>query len=133
MGRPTKKNPEKMAEIIRHVRDGIPIEHVAALCNIGEQTIRDWRRDDEDFRARIDCAKSRSIADLMKRVRNESGGAWKLLKNLDKKNFRENVELDHTSSDRSMSPNISEEQIKKAALSVLEVLEKESSIQPMDE
>lgn len=120
VGRPTKKTPEKMAEIIRHLRDGLPKELACNISNVGYRTFRTWVSEDEDFRQRVKVATSTAIADLMKEVRSDRGGAWKLLKNIGKDYFKENVEVDHKSTDGSMATNLTEEQIKKAALAVLE-------------
>jgi hypothetical protein len=52
MGRPSKKTPELLAQIVEEFGKGRPQFLIADDVGVTSETIRVWRRDDEDFDVR---------------------------------------------------------------------------------
>lgn len=114
-GRPSLKTPETVELILKKVSEGLPLVHAFNLAGIGESTGYEWIEKDPIFRRQIASSKSEAVQKLMRMVVTDKGGAWKLLKNVDPENFKETQHVDHSSTDGTMSPKFSDEQLKKAA------------------
>jgi len=83
---------QKKEALFQALRDKLPLSYACDIIGIPRQTVYDWIKKNELFRAQIAIAKSQAIRDLVETTEKQ-GGAWKLLKNLAKEEFKEHVEI----------------------------------------
>lgn len=76
-GRLTKRTPENAELLIRAIARGVPIVHACSLARICQQTFRDWRAEDEDFRTRLEEAVARGIERNIEQIEKASEKDWR--------------------------------------------------------
>jgi hypothetical protein len=110
-GRPTLYRPEYCQLAIDLLSQGYSLAKIAAELRVSRQTIYQWRDDNPEFSDALKAGEAASAAWWQEQLRRiVSGGEGNAaaaifgLKNRDPNYWREKRELDHTSSDRSMSP-----------------------------
>ena len=112
-GRPTSYKPEYCEQVIALGKDGLSLVEMAAHFDVSRQTIDNWARDNEDFLEALTRAKAHCQAWWEKAGREGMflGGAgfnaavWKKsMKARFREDYTERQQLDHTSSDKSMTP-----------------------------
>ncbi len=98
---------------MEHMKDGSSVSSFAASIGVARSTINKWAEDHADFSEALKTAKSACAAWWELRLREiamEGGGNGSAtavifgLKNMAPEDWRDKQEIDHTSSDGSMSP-----------------------------
>lgn len=97
MGRPTRITDQKKEQLFEALREGLPISYACDYIGIPRQTIYDWMKRNDDFRTQITLNKAIAIKGLVA-LTSKQGGAWKLLKNLAKDEFKEHIEVEENST-----------------------------------
>ena len=112
-GRPSKYDPVYCEQVIEHLEQGSGLTSFAARIGVARSTINEWMKAHPEFsdacaRARAKCAawwedRGRSIA-----LAGGGPGAATMamfgMKNMGGEDWKDVSQLDHTSSDGSMSP-----------------------------
>ena len=108
-GRKTKRTPETEAKLILALKKGNTRRAACAYAGIGESTLNDWINDNPEFSAaltRAEDAAEFGYVDVIQECANN--GDWKAaawwLERRRKTDYSAKQELDHTSSDGSMTP-----------------------------
>lgn len=113
VGRPTDYRPEYCQMIIDHMEDGASVVSFAASISVARSTITEWANVHPEFSVALNTGKAKCAAWWDRRGRDiaVSGGGPGAsamvmfgLKNMAPDDFREKQEIDHTSSDGSLSP-----------------------------
>lgn len=97
VGRPSVMTDERKEAILEALRGGLPQRYSAHLVGIHHETLRQYLEKDSDFLARVNVAKAIGIS-LFKGLTAEQNGAWKILKNIGKEEFKENIEIHYDES-----------------------------------
>lgn len=114
-GRPTKYKPEYCDAVIQHMENGASITSFAASIDVARSTINEWISKHPEFSDAVKIAKAKCAAWWESLGRNNAisgdGNATLVifgLKNMAAEDWREKHNLDHTSSDGSMTPQVIE-------------------------
>ncbi len=111
-GRPTDYRPEYCEKIIEHMRDGSSVVSFAATIPCSRATINVWASKHPEFMEALNTGKALAAKwweSQAMRVAVEGGGTGSApmiifaLKNMS--DWKDKQEVDHTSSDKSMSPS----------------------------
>lgn len=110
-GRPTKYRPEYCEQIIEHMAEGASITSFAAQIRVSRSTITEWVDTYPEFSASVKIAKAQAAAWWESLARNNAitgqGNATLVifgLKNMAADDWCDRREIDHSSTDGSMSP-----------------------------
>lgn len=110
-GRPTKYRPEYCDAIIEHMSEGASMTSFAAQVGVARSTIGQWMQDYPEFKEAAEAAKAKCAAWWEKVARSNAqtgdGSAALVifgLKNMSPEDWKDKQEIDHQSSDKSMSP-----------------------------
>lgn len=103
IGRPSKLTPEITAKICELVEAGNYLHVAAQACGIHRDTLREWRRSNDEFSAAINKARASAICTSVAFIRSGEqgwqGSAWYLertfpeLYALDRKKKRAEIDL----------------------------------------
>lgn len=91
MAKKTSLTQEARKAILEALRDKLPLSFACDIAKVPRQTCYDLMNSDYTWRTQIAHAKTVAIRDLIEST-NRQGGAWKLLKNIGKEEFKEHVE-----------------------------------------
>lgn len=113
VGRPSKFKPAYSNMLIEHLAEGASIASFAAEIGVARSTINQWADDHPEFSEALKIAKAKCAAWWEARLRSIAltGGAPGQgtavifgLKNMASEDWRDKQEVDHLSSDGSMTP-----------------------------
>lgn len=111
VGRPTKYKPEYCEAVVEHMREGASLTSFAAEIGVARSTIEEWASVHPDFSGAVKRGKAVCAAWWEKLGRNGAQGGEVNptlvifgLKNMAADDWRDRKDIDHTSSDGSMSP-----------------------------
>lgn len=111
VGRPTKYKPEYCDAVIQHMSEGASLTSFAASINVSRATINVWMEEYPEFLEAAMTAKSKCASwweAVGRKNAVEGGGNATLvvfgLKNMAADDWRDKREVDHQSSDGTMSP-----------------------------
>lgn len=109
MGRPTDFRPEMAEQILERMEQGLSLAAAAADINIHRQRVYEWVERHPDFADTVKLAQAKRQLFLEKRLLSADVGPVVTstifaLKNAGAEDWREKQEVDHTSSDGSMTP-----------------------------
>lgn len=116
-GRNTVYEERFCEEVVEHCQDGSSLTSFAAQIGVSRTTITNWGKEHEEFLVACARAKAASGAWWEKRGREIAmtgggPGAAQLamfgMKNMGAEDWKEAAQIDHTSSDRSMSPTLAD-------------------------
>lgn len=114
-GRPTKYKPEYCDAVIKHMENGASLTSFAASIDVARSSINEWISKHPEFSDAVKIAKAKCAAWWESLGRNNAisgdGNATLVifgLKNMAAEDWREKHNLDHTSSDGSMTPQVIE-------------------------
>lgn len=116
-GRPTKYEERFCDMVIEHMSEGASITSFAAEIGVSRSTITEWVDQYPEFSAAVKAGKAKCAAWWEKLGRIGASGAAPVnptlvifgLKNMGAEDWRDKQEHDHTSSDKSMTPNFTVE------------------------
>lgn len=110
-GRPSDYKPEYCNAVIEHMKEGASLTSFAASINCARSTINVWMEANPEFSEAVKAGKAKCAAwweSIGRKNAVEGGGNATLvifgLKNMAGDDWREKQEIDHTSSDGSMTP-----------------------------
>lgn len=108
-GRPTDFTPELGEEILTRMEQGLSLAASAADLNVHRQRVYEWVERYPEFADTVKLAQAKRQLFLEKRLLTADVGPVVTstifaLKNAGAEDWREKQEVDHTSSDGSMSP-----------------------------
>lgn len=108
-GRPTDFTPELGEEILTRMEQGLSLAASAADLNVHRQRVYEWVERHPEFADTVKLAQAKRQLFLEKRLLTADVGPVVTstifaLKNAGAEDWREKQEVDHTSSDGSMSP-----------------------------
>lgn len=110
-GRPSEYKPEYCDAVIEHARDGASLTSFAASVGVSRQTITNWTERYPEFleasaRARAICAAWWEAVARNNAMTGGGNSAMTIfgLKNMAAEDWRDKREVDHQSSDGSMTP-----------------------------
>lgn len=108
-GRPTTYDPELGERIVALMTEGLSLAAAAAECDIHRQRIYDWKDTHPEFDELVKLAMGKRQVFLERRLLKADVGAVVTstifaLKNAAAADWRDKQEIDHTSSDGSMTP-----------------------------
>ena len=117
IGRPTKYEQRFCDMGIEHMSEGASITSFAAEIGVCRATITVWMDEHPEFLAAVKAGKAKCAAWWEKLGRLGASGAQPVnptlvvfgLKNMSPDEWRDKQEHDHTSSDKSMTPNFTVE------------------------
>ncbi len=111
VGRPTKYDPAYCEAVVEHMAEGASLTSFAASIGVSRSTINLWIDANPEFMEATKRGKAVCAAWWERLGRNQAvsgqGNATLVifgLKNMAAEDWRDRKELDHQSSDRSMSP-----------------------------
>lgn len=87
-GRPSKYNEERIKILLECLEEAMPIEIACRYAKITPPTFHNWMNSQENFFMQVEYARSRAERLLIKETR-EQNGSWKILKNIDPQNFKD--------------------------------------------
>jgi hypothetical protein len=96
-GRPSVMTDDRKEAILEALRDGMPQRYAAHLVGIHHETLRLYLERDLGFLAKCNVAKAIGIGGLVQ-LTKEQNGAWKLLKNIGKEEFKEHIDISYDES-----------------------------------
>jgi hypothetical protein len=96
-GRPPKFTEELSNKIVADIAQCVPLRYASQMHGITYETAMSYYNSDSVFRKKCDAAKAASVRGLVALTAKQSG-AWKLLKNLGKEEFKEHVEISYDES-----------------------------------
>lgn len=108
-GRPTDFTPELGEEILTRMEQGLSLAASAADLNVHRQRVYEWVERHPEFADTVKLAQAKRQLFLERRLLTADVGPVVTstifaLKNAGAEDWREKQEVDHTSSDGSMSP-----------------------------
>ena len=114
MARPTKYKREYCDAVIQHMSEGASLTSFAAEVDVCRATITVWMEEHPEFLASVKKAKAKCAAWWEQKGREGASGKSPVnptlvifgLKNMAPDEWRDKQELDHTSSDKSMAPQL---------------------------
>ena len=111
VGRPSKYRPEYCDMVVDHMSEGASLTSFAAEIDVSRETISEWTRVHPEFSVAVKKGKAKCAAwwERLGRTGAMGGDVNPTLvifglKNMSPEDWRDKQELDHTSTDRSMSP-----------------------------
>jgi hypothetical protein len=112
VGRPSKYKPEYCEAVIAHMSDGASLTSFAAEIDVARSTINEWMEEHPQFSESVKRGKAKCAAWWERKGREGASGEAQVnptlvifgLKNMAGEDWREKQEIDHKSSDSSMSP-----------------------------
>ena len=113
VGRPTKFKPAYSDMLIEHMNEGASIASFAAEIGVARSTINQWAEDHDEFSEALKIGKAKCAAwweTKLRAIAVAGGGPGAAtavifgLKNMASDDWRDKQEMDHTSSDGSMTP-----------------------------
>ena len=112
MARPTKYEQRFCEEVVEHMKDGASLTSFAAEINVARSTINEWMDANPEFSEAVKRGKAKCAAWWEKQGRSGATGNKDInptlvifgLKNMAAEDWREKQEIDHRSTDGSMSP-----------------------------
>lgn len=126
MARPTKYKPEYCDAVVEHMSDGASLTSFAAEIDVARSTINEWIDNHPEFSESVKRGKAKCAAWWEALGRNNAmtgdGNATLVifgLKNMGAEDWRDKQEFDHTSSDKSMSPQLDASKLSDTALQEL--------------
>lgn len=109
-GRPTKYDPKYCEMIIEHMSDGASMTSFAAEIGVARSTINEWGEKNPEFSEAINIAKAKCASWWERVARSAAVGGESTpaivifgLKNMSPEDWRDKQEIDHRSTDGSMS------------------------------
>ena len=75
-GRPTKYHASIAQKIGEHLRAGLNFRQTCAVLGIGEQTLRQWRREKPELCAEISRAQGQAVADRLALINTAATKSW---------------------------------------------------------
>lgn len=113
VGRPTKYKKEYCEQLVTHMSDGASITSFAAEIDVSRSTITEWADNHQEFSAAVKRGKAKCAAWWERQGREGATGNKDInptlvifgLKNMGAEDWREKQEIDHTSTDGSMTPD----------------------------
>jgi len=115
VGRPSKYKPEYCEAVIKHMNEGASLTSFAASIDVSRSRINEWMEAHEEFQEAVKVAKSKCAywwESVGRKNAVEGGGNATLvvfgLKNMAADDWRDKRELDHQSSDGTMTPQVVE-------------------------
>lgn len=113
-GRPSKYDPKYCEMIVDHMSQGASATSFAASIDVDRSTITEWADKHPEFSTAVKRGKARCAAWWEAQGRLGATGETKVnptlvifgLKNMAADDWREKQEVDHTSSDGSMTPRV---------------------------
>lgn len=111
-GRPTDYRPEYCEAVIEHMKEGASLTSFAASVNCARSTINEWCDKNPEFSEAVKAAKAHCATWWETQGRLGATGQANVnptlvifgLKNMAGEDWREKQDVNHTSSDGSMSP-----------------------------
>lgn len=110
-GRPSKYDPKYCEMLVEHMQDGASMTSFAAEINVARSTLNEWMGEFPAFseaamRGKAKCAAWWEKTARMNAVTGNGNATLVVfgLKNMAAEDWRDKQELDHRSSDGSMSP-----------------------------
>lgn len=112
MARPTKYEKRYCDMVVAHMSDGSSLTSFAAEIDVARSTINEWMEANPEFSEAVKRAKAKCAAWWERKGREGASGASHVnptlvifgLKNMAAEDWREKQEIDHKSSDGSMTP-----------------------------
>lgn len=89
---------QKKKELYQALEEAMPLTYACDIIGIPRRTVYDYMSKDNVFRTQIELAKAKAIRGLVKLTAKQNG-AWKLLKNLGKEEFKECDSLELSGKD----------------------------------
>lgn len=83
-GRPSVLTPETRKRIVECLKNGLDYKRAAAICRIGERTLRELRANDSEFAAECEEARASVDSDLIKTAIGIANGSALFVKSGDK-------------------------------------------------
>lgn len=117
VGRPSLYDPAYCEQVVEHMATGASLTSFAAEIDVSRDTVSEWSNVHPEFSVAVKRGKAKCAAWWEKRGRSiaETGGgpgAGTLvmfgLKNMGPDDWRDKQEVDHSSSDGSMKPQVIE-------------------------
>lgn len=90
---------QKKLELCQALAKRLPLSYACDLTELPRSTVYDAMKNDEGFRTQVAKAKAQSIHYLVDLTEQQSGGPWKILKNIGKEEFKEHVEIVYTANE----------------------------------
>lgn len=115
----SKYSMEKATVICLCLAEGMNFKYACSFADISERTGYIWKEKHPEFVTMTEKAKSEAVRELVSRVKDKA--PEKLLRHYE--GYGEKTQVDHTSSDGSMTPRFTDEQIKKAAQAIIDAEE----------
>lgn len=84
---------EKKKQLYKALENGVSIRFAAALIGVGKTTVYKQMEVDPVFGTEVRIAQAIAVEGLVAQVRKSKGGAWKLLKNLGKEDYKDHHEV----------------------------------------
>lgn len=113
VGRPTKYDPSYCAMIVEHMAEGASMLSFAAEIDVDRSTLNEWMRQHPEFSQAVSRGKAKCAAWWERVGRNiavtgEGNSTMAVfgLKNMGRDEWSDKQELDHTSSDGTMTPQV---------------------------
>jgi hypothetical protein len=108
-GRPTTYDPALGGKIVAIMEQGLSLAAAAAECDVHRQRVYEWEAQHSDFAELVSLGRAKRQAFLERRLLDATIGATVTssifaLKNAAPDDWREKTEVDHRSSDGTMSP-----------------------------
>jgi hypothetical protein len=112
-GRPTTYDPSLGERIVSIMEQGLSLAAAAAECDVHRRRVYDWEQVHPDFAELVQLARVKRQAFLERRLLKAETGAVVTssifaLKNAGPDDWRDKQEVDHSSSDGSMKPQVIE-------------------------
>lgn len=110
-GRPSKYDPKYCKMIVEHMTDGASMTSFAAEIDVSRSTLNEWGKHHSEFSEAIKRAKAKCAA-WWERLAREGANGGDVnptliifgLKNMSPEEWKDKQEVDHKSTDGSMSP-----------------------------
>jgi len=90
-GRPTKKTDTRVAILLDCLERGMPVQRACEFARVNRSTLHRWKEKDEDFATEVAYSRGVAIKRLILKV--EEKEPWKILKNIDSKHFKDQVDI----------------------------------------
>lgn len=92
-GAPTKKTQAIVDILLQCLSSGFHVETACGYAKINKTSFYKWLDNDKDFSTQVEFARSGAIMRLAQKVeRDDPQGAWKLLKNVAPKLYRDKID-----------------------------------------
>jgi len=91
MAKKTSLTQEARAAILEALRKAMPLSYACDLAAVPRRTCYDEMERNFEWRTQVYTAKAEAIRGLVA-LTGKQGGAWKLLKNLGREEFKEHIE-----------------------------------------